>query len=67
MNDADVPAMAMYLGSLRADCPVNADPAIGPGRASVSQLHAQGKHIYHTQCASRHGSDGMGCRRIPRR
>ena len=60
MLDADVRAMAVYLKSLPADRPVNADPASAPARANIGQMHAQGKRVYDAQCASCHGGDGRG-------
>ncbi|MCC2957573.1 c-type cytochrome [Massilia sp. IC2-477] len=60
MSDADVRAMAVYLKSLPADRPVNADPAAAPTRANVAQQFSRGRRVYAAQCASCHGADGRG-------
>jgi mono/diheme cytochrome c family protein len=60
MSDADVRAMAVYLKSLPADQPVNADPATAPLRANITQQHSQGERIYAAKCASCHGEQGRG-------
>lgn len=60
MSDADVRAMAVYLKSLPADQPVNADPAMAPLRANITQQFTQGERVYAAQCASCHGEQGRG-------
>ncbi len=60
MTDADVRAMAVYLKSLPADRPVNADPASAPARANITQQYAQGKKVYDAKCASCHLDNGRG-------
>lgn len=60
LSDADVRAMAVYLKSLPADQPVNADPATAPLRANITQQYSQGERVYAAKCASCHGEQGRG-------
>jgi mono/diheme cytochrome c family protein len=58
LSQPDIEAMAVYLKSLPSRAPPEATSPIPPAESSL--LTSLGQEVYNSNCATCHGSDGMG-------